>query len=209
MGRYFVRLLKAALISTLGVGCGIGAFIMICIIIIHNGPDKFQIAMQFGLLLGIVFSVLFLMMQILLDLSARMYFAKGQYNEVWEMDQAREINLNGTSKEVLAVSREALLAVPYVKSVQEDAENLIALAETGTSWRSVGESLEVEINPVSENNWLVKCISKPVKSSIVFDYGKNFENVEAWYAKVKGSKLISTRGPDKVEEKKDDKGNAE
>ena len=188
MGRYLVRLTRAIFISALGFGGGVGLLLMICIITIHNGPNKFHMAIQSGLGLGIVFGFLLGIILIMLDVSARMYFAKGQYNEVWELEQTREVTMNGSSKEVLAVCREALLAVPYVKSVREDAENLVANATTGTSWRSAGESMEVEINPVAENEWLVKCTSKPGKSNIVFDYGKNFENVESWYATVKSAK---------------------
>lgn len=184
MGRYFARLVKAMFISAIGFGGGIGLLIMIFIIINDNGPDKFYVAMRSGAGLGLVFGLLYVFLLLLLDLTARMYFARGHYNEVWEMEQTRELTMVGSSKHVLAVSREALLLIPYVRAVTEDAENLVARATTGTSWRSAGEVVEVEINPLSENEWSVKCTSKPGSSSIVFDYGKNFVNVETWFSKV-------------------------
>lgn len=183
MGRYFARLFKAMLISAIGFGGGIGLLIMICVIIIHNGPDKFYLAMRSGIYLGAVFGLLYVFLLLLLDLTARMYFARGQYNEVWEIQQSRELTMEGTSKQVLAACREALLAVPYVKAVTEDAENLVARATTGTSWRSPGEVIEVEVNPESENEWKVKITSKPEKKDTFFDYGKNFVNVETWFSK--------------------------
>lgn len=192
MGRYLSRLLKAMLISGIGFGGGTGLLFMILIIMFHNGPNKFYIAAKSGIGLGLVFGILLGIILSLLDLSARMYFAKGHYNEVWEMEQSREITMTGSPKEILAICREALLAVPYVKAVQEDAENLVARSSTGTSWRSAGESLEVEINPVSENEWLVRCTSKPIGLNIVFDYGKNFENVESWYSVVKHRKELES-----------------
>jgi hypothetical protein len=40
--------------------------------------------------------------------------------------------------------------------------------------------MDVEINPQEEMKWHLRCLSKPRSSNMVFDYGKNFENVEAW-----------------------------
>jgi len=92
--------------------------------------------------------------------------------------------MKGPSKQVLVFCREALLAVPYVKAVTEDAENMVARASTGTSWRSPGEVIEVEVNPLAEDEWKVTIMSRPEKKDNFFDYGKNFVNVEVWFSKV-------------------------
>jgi len=64
---------------------------------------------------------------------------------------------------------------------------MVTRAVTGTSWRSTGEEMEVEMNPIAENSWLVRCSSKPKSAGALFDYGKNFENVETWISKIMNS----------------------
>lgn len=115
-----------------------------------------------------------------MDLSAHLFLRKGLYREVWELEQTREVELDGTNKEVVSACRQALLVVPYITNVSDDTEHLITRAATGTSWRSAGEELEVEINPISATRWLLKCTSKSKGKNVLFDYGKNYENVETW-----------------------------
>ncbi|MCB9467990.1 MAG: hypothetical protein R3C24_18040 [Cyanobacteriota/Melainabacteria group bacterium] len=184
MGLYFARIFKAMLVSAIGFGGGIGLLFMIIIIIVHNGPDKFYLAMKAGLCVGGVFSLLYVFLLLLLDLTSKLYYSRGHFNEIWEVQQTRELTMKGPSKQVLAFCREALLAVPYVKAVTEDAENMVARASTGTSWRSPGEVIEVEVNPLAEDEWKVTIMSRPENKDNFFDYGKNFVNVEVWFSKV-------------------------
>ncbi|MBZ0188336.1 MAG: hypothetical protein K8F91_18965 [Candidatus Obscuribacterales bacterium] len=187
VGRYILGMLKAVLVIALGFGGGLGLLIFIFIIVFHNERSAFLDAAGWGLSIGLVAGILLGFVFLLLDLSARLYQAKGMHKQIWELEQFREMEVEGSSKEVLAASREALLAIPYIESVSDDAENLVTRATSGTSWRSSGEHIEVEINPVSEGKWLVRCSSKTKSSKIVFDYGKNFENVESWFSKMKQS----------------------
>jgi len=175
-------------VSTLGFGGGVGLMVMIVIIITtKNDPQAFNYAWKWGLTIGLVFGVLMVAVHIPLDLFTRMFLAKGVYKDVFELEQVREIKIEGTSKEVLAACREALLKIPHVKSVSDDSEQMVTRAIMGTSWRSPGEEMEVEINPIAENLWMVRCSSKPRSTNAIFDYGKNFENVETWISKIKDS----------------------
>lgn len=183
MVQYLSRLLRAAIVSILGVGGGIALFFFIFIIVIR-GESDFLIALKGGLTLGIAFSMILLAVMVLLDLTARLFIARGISNNFWDLEQKREIVLPGTVKQVLAACRQALLVVPNVTSVLDDAENLSALAFTGSSWRSYGEEIKVEIKPLSDNKCQVICTSSPKSSKVVFDYGKNFENVETWLKKM-------------------------
>jgi hypothetical protein len=70
--------------------------------------------------------------------------------------------------------------VPYVTRVSDDLENMISRAVTGTSWRSGGEEMEVEITPIAVNKWHIKVLSRPKSKNVLFEWGKNFENVETW-----------------------------
>lgn len=187
MGRYLARLLRAFVVSVVGFGGGVGLMVMIIIVVIKNEPQAFTHAWKAGLAIGLIFGVLLIAVLVLLDISSRLFLAKGVYKGIFEIEQVREVQMKGTPKEVLAACREALLAIPHVKSVSDDAEQMITRALTGTSWRSTGEEIEVEMNPIEENSWTVKCSSKPKSPTAVFDYGKNFENVETWIGRIKSS----------------------
>lgn len=194
MRRYIFRTLRALVITTLGVGGGVALFAMIVIILVKNGPDAFSHALRWGMAIGFVYAILFVAVLLPLDMFGRMFLSKGIYNDVWELEQVREVKLSGTSKEVLAACREALLQVSYVKSVSDDSEHLITRALCGNSLRSPGEEIEVEINPIAENTWIARCTSKPRSKNDLFDYGKNFENVETWVGKVKASGRADVAG---------------
>lgn len=187
MGSYVNRLCRAFTVSTLGLGGGVALLVMIVIITTSNDPQAFEYAWKGGLTIGLIFGVLLVAVQIQLDLFTRMFLAKGIYKDVFELEQVREVKMEGSSKEVLAACREALLKVAYVKSVSDDSEQMVTRAVTGTSWRSTGEEMEVEINPIAENSWSIKCTSKPKSANALFDYGKNFENVETWLSKIKAT----------------------
>jgi hypothetical protein len=180
MQRYFARIIRAIVVCTLGVGGGVGLFIFICCVIFNVTPHAFEFAWKAGLIVGLLFSAIIVGILLPMDLSAHLFLAKGLYREVWELEQTREVEVDGTNKEVVSACRQALLVVPYVTNVSDDTEHLITRAGTGTSWRSAGEELEVEINGINANRWTLKCTSKSKGKNVLFDYGKNYENVETW-----------------------------
>jgi hypothetical protein len=147
---------------------------------IKGEKTAFSVGLHAALAIGIVFAVLLVVVMGLLDLSVKLYIARGFKDDIWELEQTRELELEGSFKKISSACRQALLLVPNVTNVSDDNENHLARALTGASWRSPGEEIEVEINPVDETKWRLRCISRPKSSSVVFDYGKNFENVEIW-----------------------------
>jgi len=80
----------------------------------------------------------------------------------------------------MAACRQALLDVPNVTSVSDDMANLTARALTGASWRSSGEEIDVRISPQGDSQCRIQCVSRCKSPKTIFDYGKNFENVETW-----------------------------
>ena len=184
MSRYFARIVRALVVSILGFGGGVGLLAFIVAIVIYGDPHPFRCGLNAGLGVGFVFGVLLVAVLLPLDLTAHLFLSKGKYREIWELVQTRELSCEGSLKELTHACRQALLAVPAVKSVSEDMENLLIRASTGTSWRSSGETIDVEINPTAENKWTLRCTSKPNSTNIVFDYGKNFENVETWSSRM-------------------------
>lgn len=180
MGKYLFRVLRALIISSLGVGGGFGLLFMIFVLNNKSDPNAFRYGMTAGLLFGVIFALFMLAVLLPLDLSAHIFLSKGSYRQIWELEQVREFEVTGTAKQILHFARQALLVVPYVVEVSDDLENMITRAKSGTSWRSAGEVLEVEINPLSSTTWKIKVSSRPSNKKLFFDYGKNFENVETF-----------------------------
>lgn len=180
MFQYLRRLVRAALVSTLGFGGGVALLLFIFIVMVKGEHDAAQSAIKAGLLLGIAFSFILTFVMVLLDLTARLFIAKGLSSSFWDLEQKREVILEGTLKQVVAASRQALLAVPNVTSVSDDVPNLTAKALTGASWRSPGEEIDVQISVISDSKYQLKCVSRCKSEKAIFDYGKNFENVETW-----------------------------
>jgi len=184
-------------VSCVGFGGGIGLLVLIFTLVTKGDQHAFRYGINAGLLLGGIFAALLVCVLLPLDLTARLSMSKeGKYKELWELDQHRDILFVGTLKDALVICRQAILTVPYLKSVTEDPENLMIRASVGPSWKSSGERMEVEINPVAEGKWHLCCSSFSRSSNIVFDYGKNYDNVEAWLYEI--SKLVQTKGAQAV-----------
>lgn len=181
MAQYIARIIRAIVVTAVGFGGGIGLMIIIIFLTIKGDQNAFEYGVRWGLSIGMVFAILMVAVLLPLDLFLRMNRSKGEHSQLWELEQTREIVYEGTSKEVMAACRRALLMVPYVHQVSDDTEHLSAHASTGASWRSPGEEIDVEVNPISENKWSVKCVSRSRSKNVVFDYAKNFENVETWF----------------------------
>jgi len=180
MQRYFARIVRALIISLFGFGGGVGLLVVIVALVLKGDQHAFEYGLKAGTFVGIVFSVLLVGVLLPLDLSAHIFLARGRYREIWELEQTREVVFLGTLKDAMASCRRALLAVPYVKAVFEDGDRLVVHATVGTSWRSGGEEVEVKISLTGEDKWQLRCTSRSSSGPVLFDYGKNFDNVECW-----------------------------
>ena len=186
MSRYFARVMRALIVATLGFGGGVGLLVMIFMLGVRHDQLAVAFGWKAGLIIGLLFAFLLVAVLLPLDLTAHLFLGKGLYREIWELEQVRTVIVEGSLKEVMQATRQSLLLVPYVTSVSDDVEHHLTRASTGPSWRSAGEELEVELNPLKENTWKLKCTSRSRSKSVVFDYGKNFENVETWQRNVHG-----------------------
>jgi hypothetical protein len=194
MARYFARIVRALIVSSLGFGGGVFLFVFIAILVNTGKQDAVPIALRSGIIFGLGFAVLSALVLLLSDLTYRLFVAKGHKSvEIWDLEQEREVIINGSIREARSWSRQALLAVPNVKAVADDDSEYALRASVGASWRSPGEKMQIVISPIeegSEQRWLVKCVSACLQSNIAFDYGKNFENVESWLRKM--NTLVTT-----------------
>jgi hypothetical protein len=187
MARYFARIIRAIIVSSLGFGGGIGLLTFIAILVTTGKQEALGFALQTAIILGLVFGFFSALVLLLSDLTSRLFAAHGFREEIWELEQKREFEVEGALKDARILSRKALLAVPNVKAVADEDNEYAIRASVGASWKSPGEAMRVEIEPAdAENRWRVKCISTCLSSNIAFDYGKNFENVEAWLRSMNG-----------------------
>lgn len=180
MARYFARIIRAVVVSSLGFGGGIGLLTFIAILVTTGKQDALHIAIEAAIIIGLAFGIFCAALLLLSDLTSRLFAAQGFRNEIWELEQEREVEVEGSIKDARMLSRKALLAVPNVKNVSDEDNEYGIKASIGASWKSAGESMRVQIEPAAENRWKVKCVSTCLSSNIAFDYGKNFENVETW-----------------------------
>lgn len=186
MSRYFARIVRALIVSTLGFGGGFGLLVMIFMLSVRHDQMAIQFGWKAGLIVGLMFAFILVAVLLPLDLTAHLFLAKGLYKEIWELEQERDVIVEGSLKEILQATRQSLLTVSYVKTVSDDVEHLMTRASTGPSWRSGGEDLEVKFESIKENTWRLKCTSRARSKNVVFDYGKNFENVETWQRNLHG-----------------------
>jgi hypothetical protein len=176
MGRYFARVLRAFLITATGCGGGVALLIFIGMLVLKH-EDAFRFSVIAGLSIGAVIAVLMLAVLLPLDVAGRLFLSKMNHPNIWDIDQMQELEFDGSHKDAVILSRQALVALPHAKRVNEDPENSLVLATTGSSWRSSGESMEVKITTTDNNKCRLSCRSEPLSSATIFDYGKNFDNV--------------------------------
>lgn len=186
MQRYLARIIRAVIVSVLGVGGGIGLLAFIVLVVLRS--DQFtaiDVALKSALVIGLGFGCFMAAVLLLTDLTMRLFVAQGSYEEIWELEQTRIVELEGSLKDVRRLCREALLVVPNLKSVSEDGDSPGMTAFTGNSWRSPGEQVQISIEQIDEGKWRIKCMSRCTQKNIAYDYAKNYENVESWLKRIR------------------------
>jgi hypothetical protein len=180
MSRYIARIIRALVVNTLCFGGGCGLLVFIFFVVVGHDANAAQMAWKAGLIIGLLSSFLLLAVMLPLDFSTHLFLAKGLYKEIWDLEQTREVVVTGSAKDVTQATKQALLTVPCIQSVSVDTTSNVTKATTGASWRSPGEELIVEIASMQDDTWKLRCVSRCTSKNAVFDYGKNYENVEVW-----------------------------
>ena len=181
MARYLARIIRAVIVSVFGVGGGVGLLAFIALVVLRSDQlTAIGMAIQSAIVIGLSFGCFMALIFLLTDLTMRLSVAHGHYEEIWELEQTRTVELNGNLRDIRRLCREALLAVPNLKSVNEETDQAGLTASTGNSWRSPGEQVEISFEPVSDNKWKIICLSHCTQRDIAYDYAKNYDNVESW-----------------------------
>lgn len=184
MIKYLFRLCTIALVSTLGVGGGVGLLVFIVVLAGKGDQHAWQYGLITGAITGLISTAVFFGIMMPLDLLFRWSVARNRKTNgrqaILENEQMRELILFGSTQKIHFACRQALLSIPGIKNVHDDAAQAKISATTGASWRCPGEIIEVEIMKEDAEKYLLRCLSRPAINKVVFDYGKNFENVEMW-----------------------------
>lgn len=91
--------------------------------------------------------------------------------------QELDVTVQARPDELFEVCREVLRSLPDLNLETRDSGQLKLVGETGPSWRSFGEHVQIivrEIGPCRSRVWI---LSRPIHRPVVIDYGKNLENV--------------------------------
>jgi hypothetical protein len=94
------------------------------------------------------------------------------------VNQERKIIIKGEYNEIYTKLCDAVKCYSKFIIYNEDCENGIISARAKGSWRSFGEDIKIEITKGSAGKFYVNIVSRPKVFLTMFDYSKNFENVE-------------------------------
>ncbi len=197
MIKYFINILRFSIISCLGFGGGLALLRYIFFTVNnHNTLDVFFESFKVGLSLGFIFTVFLILIFFLLDVSSRLIIVRDvkeplkNQQIIWDIEQKRSVNIKGNINEVILICRQALMEISSISNVHQDSDKLNITAKTGITWRSFGEIITLNFIQEEENVWQVICTSSCKNKNVIFDYAKNFENVEVWLHEV--NQLINT-----------------
>ena len=192
MARYLRRILKVIFVALFGVGGGTGLMTFIALVIYSDQQTAVELGLQSALVIGLSFGTIIATALVLTDLTMRLSVAGGSpKDELWELEQSREVELSGSLRDIKRQCRAALLAVPNLKSVSETSDDTGMIASVGRSWRSPGEEVKVRIVQMPDGRYKLSCKSSCVQKQVGFDYAKNFENVETWLKHMVAFKAVS------------------
>lgn len=153
---------------------------------------RFGVSYRTGFTLSLLFGVVFgAFMVIVLGVMDYGYKRKllRRYGRVEHgVRQKREFLVDGEYEQICRRSEEILLTLS-VEAVSFDEANGLLSGRVRPTFRSFGEQVSVQLEPISEQQTKVVVESKPRVRMTAIDYGKNFENVEEFCSLLKSSRI--------------------
>ena len=92
------------LLFVLSALVGAGIFVFICHVILSGTTGAFGLRLEAGLIIGLISSALLVAVLLPMDLSAHLFLSKGNYKEIWELEQTREVIVDGSNRSVICIS---------------------------------------------------------------------------------------------------------
>jgi hypothetical protein len=98
-----------------------------------------------------------------------------------KVQRGAQVTVQGTFEDIFARCHNALSAVG-ARVTELNAVSRHIRARTSWTWRSFGENIDITLEPVDQDSWLVKLSSDNVLPTTLVDYGKNNRNLRALIA---------------------------
>jgi hypothetical protein len=133
----------------------------------------------YGLKGGLIFGLIITITSALYDYLLRLRVFKKYGKKNFDVIQKREIILDGDIEDIIQKIMSALKMIKGVKKICPDYNTNKIFAIRGTTWRTFGEKIEININQ-EKNEIKVSIQSRPRLKTAIFDGGRNIENVEVF-----------------------------
>ena len=177
---YILRIFKAFIFIALGFGLPIGIFITIRINSFYGFIE--------GIIAGILVALAGMAILIPLDIFQRIrcYLKYGTID--FGVTQERRLRIEGDYISVFKALYNVLEKRKKLETLYKDAENGVIQAVTKRSLRSLGEKINIELLKTSSKGKVLVILSSKPKmfaSTTMFDYSKNFENLESFLKDLK------------------------
>ncbi len=123
-----------------------------------------------GLIIGIWISIMF-------ALSVR-HIPNEKRAEALKVFQVRNMELVIPYDRVFTLCKESLNLIKKCKIRKENRSQGIINARVGLNWDTNGDDISFEVSKIDDRKTRVRVSSRPALRITIFDFGKNFKNVE-------------------------------
>ncbi len=135
--------------------------------------DGFPLGLVVGLILGMIWAVLFCAVH---DVLMKIKYPD---ETIPTVNQRLDLELNESYDRVFELCKSSINTIRRGKIIKSEPQNGKIVAGIGVNFYSWGESIIIDVSKIRENRMNVVITSKPILFSQVFDWGKNFENIES------------------------------
>jgi hypothetical protein len=168
--KYILRILFAFIIGALAFGVLFGTFLSI----MNASLEGFAL----GLFVGAIWALLVFAVFLPLDVFEKVKCYRKYGFIDFRVRQQRTVRIDGDCITILDTLQRVFQSHKTIHLRKKDTKRGIIEAEVGRSWRSFGEKMTVTLNWNQGNKVSVTVSSRPKIPATMFDFSKNFENVE-------------------------------
>ena len=139
---------------------------------------SFSEGIKNGVIFGFFLSIIIVPIMTLFDILQRIFFIYKFKKTSFEVYQKREFLVTHSYNILFDELIEILKKNKFFIDSIDKKYGMIA-ASSGRSWKSFGEKLSIGLHRESGENLALKLSSKPILSTTLLDYGKNFHNIQS------------------------------
>jgi len=137
-----------------------------------------KIGLWNGILAGVIFGAIGGSLMALVLIPLDLFFTRKFPPEALNVQQHRELKVQGECKQVFEKCHAVLESLPFIKAVSSTNGSTQLSANTKMSFASFGEDIKLTIKELDKVAVEIHISSRPAFRYTLLDYGKNFRNVE-------------------------------